>query len=389
MVNPCHSQLPRLSDLGEFLFNYKENKFYWGLSFDFNGNIKSIDQKKYRLVSKSGSLQRGRFIQTDNQTNLYMEFDENENVVEIKYNYSTQVKTNKYINVYNENKQLIEIKVCGADGKLKETYTQIYDENNKIIEIKGANAKGAFINKKTYKYDTIGHIIEKEWIVDSNTYKKYVYSYDENDNLIEIVYTNLNYTSWGEIIFQIAFEATVCSILKIDPPDPNDPNDPAYGSQTNSSKNTFLRIEKKYDDHKNVIEESIYNIEYQTYPGALIEKYTAEYDVNGKILKELRTQFKSDANTSVELHHNYDENGYKIGTHLIFVQYDLKTEIKSTIINDEYGKVIEIIENLKNPFNKIKFSEKFEYDSNNNISRIYFFKKDKPKYVIERKIEYF
>lgn len=389
IVNYSYSQTSRLRELGSFLYTYKHNKFYWGLSFELNDNIKSIEQKKYRLISKSGKLIRGRSIKSDNDSNIFLKFDEYGNVVEEKYyNYPFKAKSTHKMNIYDAYGNIMEIKLYASDGKLQEIYNFIYDENTNLIEIKGNNTKRQLINNIKYTYDEIGHVIEKEWIVDSNTYKKYGYSYDKNDNLIEIIYTNLNYNDLVDVIFQTAFEVALYSAFNLDLPDPYDPLDPAYGTVTDKPKNIYLRIERKYDDNRNLIEETIYNIEYQKYPDKWIEKYVCEYDNNGNIVKELRKR----GNTSIELYHNYDDNGYKVETHLIYIQFeDLKTEIKSTIINDEEGKVIEIIENLKNSVKKniINFSEKFEYDNYNNISKIYFFKNDKPKFLIERKIEYY
>lgn len=386
-IRPCHSQLQSINELGNFRYTYKHNKFYWGLPFNLNGNIKSIDQKKYRLISKSGKLERGRVIQSDDDSNISLKFDEYGNVVENShYNYPIKIETTHIENSYDDKGNIIESKTYAQDGKLLETRKYKYDENYNLTEVMGTNAENQLINSIIYKYDEIGRITEKEWIVDSNTYKKYSYSYDENDNPIEIVYTNLNYNDLFDVIFQTAFEASLYLALNLDPPNPSDPLDPAYSSGSDKPKDFYLRIERNYDEQKNLIEETIYDIEYQKYPGQLIEKYNCEYDNNENIVKELRTR----GDTSVELHHKYDANGYKIETNLHYIQFsDFKTEIKSIIMNDDEGKAIEIIEYIKTKYSAIKFSESFEYDSNNNVSKIYFFKKDKPKYVIERKIEYY
>lgn len=342
IVNPCHSQLPSFGDLG-FFNTYKENKFYWGLSFNTYGKVKSISQTKYKLENKSGKLIKGRKIGNfDNDSNFIIKFDEYGNIIE-SVKYSFLVKT--------------EI-----------SYTYNYDDNGNIIEVRGYNPDSRWVSVDKYQYDNHGKLIEEEFFY-SNIHKKCNHTYDDKDNVIE---TNCSK------IHLFRFIDFLVDVFLID------------DSESDENKNVFTRIMKSYDENQNLIKEVIYESRDNNRLVRIIETYTCEYDNNGKITKEFKKLDGGvDGKSTIEMKHYVDDQGYKSDTELNFDIGGLKMTIYTKIIRDLNGLVVEINENQITPFNKINYNEKFEYDSNNNVSKIYFFKNDKPKFIIERDIHYY
>lgn len=165
IVNHSYSQLPSFGDLG-FMNTYKENKFYWGLSFDTCDKLKSIEQTKYKLVYKSGVLTKGKRIGAfDNDSNFYIKYDERGNII-AKQEYTSL-------------------------GKQSRTYTHKYDECNNTFEVRGYNSDGEWVYLEKYTYNILGALIVEEYY-DINTFKKYSHGYNENGNIIESLYTEIH-----------------------------------------------------------------------------------------------------------------------------------------------------------------------------------------------------
>jgi hypothetical protein len=331
--------LPSYGDLG-FLNTYKENKFYWGISFDTFGKIKSIDQTKYKLSFKSGKLQKGRRIgDFDNDSNYYIKFDEQGRIIET-------IDYPKYSNY--------------------RTYSYNYDEFDNLIEVKGYNPNGDCVSAEKYTYNEFGGLFQEEFF-QINTYKKYTHNYDENYNDIETFYTELH----GYPLISFVMDYFVLG-------------------EANREEDVYLKSYKSYNENGSLVKEITHKSNINENIGNVIETYICDYDSNGNLLKELKkTDIIGEAKSTIELNHFYDKTGIKNSTKLRFDFGGLKININTIIVRDINGFVKEIIENQKTIGGKIKYSEKFEYDKYNNVSRIYFFKNDKPKFLIERKIEYY
>jgi hypothetical protein len=340
--NYSYSQLPSYGDLG-FLNTYKAHKFYWGVTFNTNGKIKSIDQTKYMLRSKSGKLKKGKIIGAiGNDSNFQLKFDEAENLV-------------------------YQIKFTPL-GKIVTSYAYQYDESNHLIEIKGYDSQEECISLNKYTYDELGHLIDEEFIT-LNTYRKHTHSYDVSGNSIETHYTELH--GYPFIMFLL---------------------DEFVSGEAKGEDDTYLMAIKSYDIQGNLIQELTYHSNSEKIIGALLETYTCEYNLSGYLSKEFKKIDPiREAKLAIELSHYYDNKGLKTGTNLRFDFGGMKVFINTKLIRDVNGTILEIIENQNTSLNKkiIKYNEKFEYDSYSNISKIYFFKNDKPKRVIERKIEYY
>jgi hypothetical protein len=162
--------------------------------------------------------------------------------------------------------------------------------------------------------------------------------------------------------------------------------------EVNREEDVYLKSFKSYNENGSLVKEITHKSNINENIGNVVETYTCEYDSTGNILKELKkTDIIGEAKSTIELNHYYNDQGIKTGTKLKFNFGGLKIHIDTKIIRDLNGSIIEILESQKNSLNKkiIKYSEKFEYDNYNNISKIYFFKNDKPKFLIERKIKYY
>ena len=339
VVNHSYSQLPSYGDLG-FLNTYKEKKFYWGISFDTFGKTKSIDQTKYKLSFKSGKLQKGRRIgDFDNDSNYYIKYDELGRVIET-------IDYPKYSN--------------------HRSYTYNYDEFDNLIEVKGYNPNGDCVRVEKYTYDELNKLIQEEFF-EANTYKKYTHCYNENDNNVETFYTELH----GYSLIQFLADVFLLE-------------------ESSREEAVYLKSIKSYNENGRLVIEITHKSNINEINGNVTETYTCDYDSNGKLLKELKkTDIIGEAKSTIELNHYYNEKGLKIETKLMFDFGGLKIYINTIIVRDVNDFVKEIIENQKTIGGKIKYREKFEYDSFNNIFKIYFFKNDKPKFLIERKIEYY
>ena len=337
VVNHSYAQLPSYGDLG-FLNTYKENKFYWGISFNNSSNVKSIEQTKYKLSFKSGKLIKGRKIGSfDNDSNYYVKFDELGRITEtIDY----------------------------PKGSNFRTYTYDYDEFENLFRVKGFNSNGDCVSAEKYTYNELGKLIQEEFF-QANTYKKYTHCYNENN--VETFYTELH--GYPLISFLL---------------------DELLLGEAIREKAVYLKSIKSYNENGSLVKEITYISNINEINGNVIETYICDYDSNGNLLKELKkTDIIGEAKSTIELNHFYDKTGLKNNTKLRFDFGGLKIYINTIIVRDENGFVKEIIENQKSIGGKIKYSEKFEYDKYSNVSRIYFFKNDKPKFLIERKIEYF
>jgi hypothetical protein len=331
--------LPSYGDLG-FLNTYKEHKFYWGLSFDTFGKIKSIDQTKYKLRFKSGKLQKGRRIgDFDNDSNYYIKFDELGRVIET-------IDYPKYSNQRN--------------------YSYNYDQFGNLLQVKAYHPNGDCVSVEKYSYDGLDKLTQEEFF-EANTYKKYTHCYNENDNTIETFYTELH--GYPLISFLL---------------------DELLLGEASREETVYLKSIKSYNDNGCLLKEITHKSNINEINGNIIETYTCDYDSNGNLLKELKkTDRPSEGNLIIQLDHKYNNQGIKTGTKLTFNFGGLNIYINTIIIRDVNGFVNEIIEYQKTHFNTIKYSEKFEYDKFSNVSKIYFFKNDKPKFLVKRKIDYY
>ena len=243
----------------------------------------------------------------------------------------------------------------------------LIDKIGNLIEVKGYKPNGSCVYMEKYTYNNNQKLIQEE-IFQLNTYKKYTYDYDKNNRIIESFYSELH----GYPL--VSFLADVIVL-----------------GEANREEDVYLKSIEFYNENDQLVKEITYSSNITENIGNVVETYTCDYDSNGNPLKELKIMDNlSEIKSTFQLNHLYDDKGLKTETKLRFDFGGIIWNIKSMIIRDRDGIIKEIIENQNNSINKkiIRYREKFEYDNYNNISKIYFFKNNKPKYIIEREIKY-
>ena len=331
------SQLSNIQN-SNYLNTYETNKFYWGVTWQEYGSIRSINQTKYRLSIQEGKYMKGeRISNLDNRSNIRMQFDEFGNLIGKDQDYM---------------------------GTRSETYSYRYDAYGNLLEIKTHDKSGDWRRSEIYTYDEFGQLLQEE-IVSSDTYMKYYYNYNEYGEIVDTFYTEWHGYSLVEFFMEVW-------VLE----------EPVH------QKDVYLRIVSSYDANGNLVEENTHYSNEDNVLGGIIETYSLEYDENGNLLREFKKDLtQGSGKYYMELVYMYDDKGLLTGTRFTHKIIDLT--INTEIFRDERGRVAEIIENQKVLFNTVKHSEKFEYDAHGNVHRIYFFKNDKPKFMIERVIEYY
>ncbi len=225
-------------------------------------------------------------------------------------------------------------------------YQYIFDKKGNKKEDRHFKPDGSLLWKNTYKYDDKGRLIEKIdgfWKNGKETYK-----YDEN-RLIE---RKKGYDKW-----LITYK-------------PNERIEKSYN-------NTRVY---KYDENKNKIEETQYNLQKE-----IERKKVYTYDEKGN--KTSYTRYSLYGYFYEKYVYRYNKKGLKIEEDY----YKKEGELVSTrkFEYDKYGNEVMIKRYLPNgDLDEVERYE-YKYDKNKNwISRIYY-KNDKPIEIVERKFEYF
>lgn len=247
---------------------------------NLNDKVKSISEFSYEAIDKFGVISKGKkirespfeidkyilFNEVGNQVeedhynsegNLFLtytfEYDDKGNQVEWNTHYSASNLDEKLIYKYDSKGRKIEMIKYNSSGSLDvkctykydeqgnlidwNTFNEFgykYDEQGNVIDWNAFNEFGKLINKTIYKYDDIGNQIEMKWYdSDGNILARHTYNYDDKGNKIEV--------NWH-------------------------------------TPTAFIpRFIYKYDYHRNIIEEYIYNSE-----GSLDLKKSYEYEYDNK-----------------------------------------------------------------------------------------------------------
>lgn len=244
-----------------------------------------------------------------------------------------------YIFKNNEKGQNIEFTNYNSNGTVRDLNTYKYNEYGKQTEKKTyePDENGTLQLKYTFDlvYDEKRNLIrESRYYPNGYIFYEHNYKYDDNNNLLE----HIDHFQ-DKYIFK--YDINGKEIEKI-----------WYRHQLG---NKLLKTFKsKYDENGNKIENITYNSE-----GNLIFKETYKYDENGNII--CYTKFEPDRGYDFKISYKYDIN---------------RNVIQSKHLNSEGNS------NYENTF-------KFKFDKKNNwIERIKY-EYGRPKYMIERNIEYY
>ncbi len=358
VVGSTYAQIPPLSDMT----GISGTKFYWGISFEPRGNIRSFKQELFDFKLGNEGIIRGKNLSPKGAllpismgSDIYVKYDVYGDLIEEKVN----GQIIQYINVLDANGNLVERKGYFDLDKDEEPYIKI-----------------------NYAYDAYGNLMEE--IVEShNYYKKQTYQYNTNGNIVQIEFTELFGGRFGEFVTYVVLDVAFSLIFNLESD---------YDSYESSiPNNRHLKILRSYDDNGNLAEESIYSIlANQKLPEKFIEKNLYDYDTLGNITEEskivgIETFWKGDIKQKLHLKakHIYDDHGYRIESSLDYPISGTKTT--ANYINNYKGDRIEINEYVKG----VSYTAKFEYDRYDNFTKLYIFKQDKPQYMFEREIEYY
>lgn len=322
-VNFSQSQIPPKNDLEDL---------------NLLGEVKSLQQNKFELSSKSGELKKGRIIE-DNDSNIHLVFDKVGNIIEKKSrNYKYPNGFEKFSYEYDSRGNKIEKIFYTPDGNLNTKYSYKYNVNGNIIEMSISFPEGRLGNKYAYKYDRKSNLIEYNDYLGKKLNQKTIFIYDENGNEVE---------------------------------------EAIYDSKDNL-KNKWT---KKYDAKGNLVESIHYFAN-----GKIDSKTIYKNDTKNNVIEEIIT----DSNNSLlsEEYSKYDIDGNKIEVKMNVPSYG-GMKVKTVYKYDNRGNIVEQINNSSMGGKKKRGINKFEYDKNNNWIKTIYFDRNKPFGMIERIIEYY
>lgn len=148
----------------------------------------------------------------------------------------------------------------------------------------------------------------------------------------------------------------------------------------NSDGSLNKKFTYKYDSTGNRIEQNQF-----TSDDSLIRKITYKHDKQGNIIED--NSYTPDGNLDKKFTYKYNNKGNRIENSIFTSQGNL--DKKFIYKYDDKGNVIE--ENCYSSDGSLlsKDTYKYEYDNHQNWNRQTGFEDEKPKYIIEREIEYY
>jgi YD repeat-containing protein len=307
-------------------------------NLNLKGNVKSIKETNYESIEKFGKITKGkRGSEILNCALDYiLDFNIEGNIVEEKKYFSNGElgfkRTIKYDrNIKEETENDFSNSTIGIN-------TYKYDDKKNVLEHKINSRFGEVIHKYSYKYDSNGLLIathNEDGKIEEN------YKYDNNEKLTE------NYR------FDIYGQTTRKFTLK-------------YYNNGNVKETEELLY---YDGV--IYSQQIYKcnsngkvtLYIKTNKGNLVSKKTYKYDIKGNMTE--MNEYRADDNNRETVEVLYCTERYK------YDSQDNRIEI-ITMFNDGSGSI-----------------KKFKFDNKNNWIECIEFDGVLPKYIIERKIEYY
>lgn len=228
-----------------------------------NGAPKSYTQTEFTISTKFGDYFRTpavKYKHTFNEAGLEIESAE--------YSVAGQLAS-KIVYEYGPDKQIASQSCYDGEGNLFWKVSAVFDKNGKRIEENEYDSKGALLGKTIYKYDGPDSIDETYYNSRGDLIWKNTYKYNSEQKLVE----NCSYFSNGTLdikkIFVYSTDGKLAEINSY-----NQLNEQiarevniynaegllteyaVYGSDGKRRSRIFY----KYDDKKNVIKQTTYNI---------------------------------------------------------------------------------------------------------------------------------
>ncbi len=228
-----------------------------------NGSPKSYTQTEFAITTKFGDYFRTpatKYKHTFNELGLEIESAE--------YSVAGQLAT-KIVYEYTSDNQLASQSCFDADGNLFWKVSGSFDKNGKKIEENEYDSKGALVGKTIYKYDGSNSVDETYYNSQGDLIWKNTYSYNSEKKLVETcsyfangsldvkkVYVYNQDGTLSEIDSYNYLNEQVAREVNIYNSEGLLTEFAVYGSDGKRRSRVFY----KYDEKKNVIKKTTYNI---------------------------------------------------------------------------------------------------------------------------------
>lgn len=324
---------------------------------DLKGNVKKVSEFTFKAIDKLGVIQKGdmvdeRFSIDDEYRKTNISYSFNENTLQTGYAEYWNPTSIKKVKNYSY-----------LNGYINDTFEKIIfsDATITIKEVFKYNAKGLVESCIRYR--------------NGDLFEKYMYSYDERNNIIK----ELNINSNGDIDNETTYERKYSQGKEVF----YRKNDPEYGldiKQTQYDSIGRIITEKVNYDNK-----FIRVIKYSYTDFNKIESIT-ESNTDGEFI--VSTNYKYDnLQRVIEIKYTFSDNKNKT----ISIIYKGDTQIQSLTSQngDKEEKVIyqgNITEYKKN---SDSYNYEYAFDEKGNWTKITEFKNTIPTYIRERSILYY
>jgi hypothetical protein len=307
-------------------------------SLNLKGNVKSINETNYEAIQKFGKITKGNrgSVILNSALDSYIVFNTEGNIIEKNAFFSDGKLGRRYTIKYDKNiKEETENDFSNSTITIN---TYKYDEKKNVLEHKINSRFGEVIHKYSYKYDSNGLLIAT---YNENGKIEENYKYDNNEKLTE----NHRFDIYGQTTRKFTLK---------------------YYNNGNVKETEELLY---YDGV--IYSQEMYKCNsdgkvtffIKTYKGNLDSKKIYKYDIKGN-MTEMK-EYRADDNNGETVEVLYCTETYK------YDSQDNRIEI-ITLFNDGSGSI-----------------KKFKFDKKNNWIECIEFDGDIPKYIIERKIEYY
>jgi hypothetical protein len=267
-------------------------------------------------------------------------------------------------NIFNTEGKIIEQNKYFSDGKLGSRHTFKYDINIMERTENDFSRGDGDVAIYTYTYDDNKNVLESKINSEfGEVMHKYSYKYDGRGNLLEKydegkLWSNYKYDSKGNLIEIFSFDYA--------------------GRITNKF------ICKYYDNGNNLEKEEL----SYSGDGVIYSQKTEKYDINGKISIYIQT-YNGILDCKVKF--RYDKKGN------LAERFEYRLKQKNVSSEEclafsekfKYDSRNNLIEKVTTYDDGSNSTEKFKFDKNNNWIEKITFSSDIPTYIIERHIEYY
>lgn len=321
------------------------------------GNVKKVTEFTFKAIDKLGTIQKGEMVDD--------EFAIDDGFRKTNFSYS-----------FNGNGQQVEHAKYWNPGSIKsiKNYYYINDHINSTLE-KMIFSDATITIKEIFKYN-IHDLVESCTRYRNNSlFEKYLYSYDEKNNIVKEVNINNN----GEIDNEITYERAYSNGKEV------------YLKTIDSDYGTDV-VQSKYDSIGRLIEE------YVNYDNNRIKTIKYYYTDFNKIKSSVTFNNKS-GKVDISSHYKYDDSYRLIEIKHILgdgkcettsISYD-GTIQKESISTANGNKIIRIKKegNIINyTTNDNEFNYEYIFDKKGNWIKITEFKNTIPTFIRERTILY-